>query len=84
MAGKGRQISEFKDSLVYIVTSRTGRATVRPYLLPKNKQTNKSKTENKEHCFGDWRGGSAVTALAALAEDPDSVLSTHRAAHSHL
>jgi hypothetical protein len=40
--GRGRQISEFKASLVYRVSSRTARATQRnPILKNKNKQKNK-------------------------------------------
>lgn len=31
----------------------------------------------------DWRDGSAVWALAALAEDQGLVLSTHMAANSY-
>jgi hypothetical protein len=39
--GRGRQISEFKASLVYRVSSRTAKATQRNPGL-KNKQTNKN------------------------------------------
>jgi hypothetical protein len=42
MAGRGRQISEFKASLVYRVSSRTARVTQRnPVSKKQNKQTNK-------------------------------------------
>ena len=44
MGGRGRQISEFKASLVYKVSSRIVRATQRN--LVSNKQTNKQ-TEKK-------------------------------------
>jgi hypothetical protein len=47
LGGRGRQISEFKASLVYRVNSRTDKATKRnPVLNNKNKkQTNKEKIE---------------------------------------
>jgi hypothetical protein len=46
---RGRQISEFKASLVYRVSSRTARATQRNLVSKKtkNKQTNKQ-TKNKK------------------------------------
>jgi hypothetical protein len=40
LGGRGRQISEFEDSLVYRVSSRTARATQRNP-VSKNKQTKK-------------------------------------------
>ena len=47
LGGRGRQISEFEDNLVYKVSSRTVRATQRNP-VSKNKQTkNKTKTKNK-------------------------------------
>jgi hypothetical protein len=39
----GRQISEFQDSLVCKVSSRTARAIQRNPVLKENKQTNKKK-----------------------------------------
>ena len=42
MGSRGRQISEFKASLVYRLSSRTARATQRK---PKNKQTKKRNEE---------------------------------------
>jgi hypothetical protein len=46
--GRDRQISEFKASLVYTVSSRTARATQRNPVLKKNKQTkNKNKKERE-------------------------------------
>jgi hypothetical protein len=42
LGGKGRQISEFKASLVYKVSSRTARAIQRN-LVSKNKRKNKTK-----------------------------------------
>jgi hypothetical protein len=56
--GRGRQISEFEASLVYKVSSRTGRATQRnpgPKNKNKNKQTKKEATKT---C--GWRDGSVV------------------------
>jgi hypothetical protein len=43
LGGRGRQISEFKASLVYKMSSRTARATQR--ILSQNKQTNKTKKQ---------------------------------------
>jgi hypothetical protein len=51
LGGKGRQISDFKASLVYRVSSRTARATQRnPVSKTKqtNKQNQKKKKERKE------------------------------------
>jgi hypothetical protein len=47
LGGRGRQISEFKASLVYRVSSRTARATQRnPVSKNKTKQkTNKNKNK---------------------------------------
>jgi hypothetical protein len=42
LGGRGRQISEFKASLVYKVSSRTARATQRKQKQKQNKQTNKN------------------------------------------
>jgi hypothetical protein len=64
LGGRGRQISEFKASLVYRVSSRTARATQRNPVL-KDKQTNKQtkneikrKTDKKrEERRGEGRGG---------------------------
>jgi hypothetical protein len=49
LGGRGRQISEFKASLVYKVSSRTARATQRNPVSKKqktNKQTNNKKKKN--------------------------------------
>jgi hypothetical protein len=44
LGGRGRQISEFKASLVYRVSSRTARATEKPCLeKPKKKRNLKFK-----------------------------------------
>jgi hypothetical protein len=43
LGGRGRQISEFEDSLVYTVSSRTARATQKNPVL-KNKKTKQNKT----------------------------------------
>jgi hypothetical protein len=49
LGGRGRQISEFKASLVYIVSSRTARATRRNLVLKiKNKKTNKQKKQKQK------------------------------------
>jgi hypothetical protein len=49
LGGRGRQISEFKASLVYKVSSRTARAIQRNPVSKnqKNKQTNKKKQNPK-------------------------------------
>jgi hypothetical protein len=48
LGGRGRQISEFKASLVYRVSSRTARATQRnPVSKTKQNKTNKQ-TKNKQ------------------------------------
>jgi hypothetical protein len=48
LGGRGRQISEFKASLVYRVSSRTARATQRnPVLKNKTKQKKKPKQQKK-------------------------------------
>jgi hypothetical protein len=46
LGGRGRQISEFKASLVYRVSSRTTRATQRNP-VSKNKQNNNNNNKNK-------------------------------------
>jgi hypothetical protein len=46
LGGRGRQISEFKTSLVYKVSSRTAMATQRNP-VSKNKNKTKKKTKNK-------------------------------------
>jgi hypothetical protein len=48
LGGRGRQISEFKASLVYKVSSRTARAIQRnPVLKKTKKQKNKTKQNQK-------------------------------------
>jgi hypothetical protein len=48
LGGRGRQISEFKASLVYRVSSRTARAIHRNPVLEKNKKTKKQNKTNKQ------------------------------------
>jgi ACT domain-containing protein len=45
LGGRGRQISKFEANLVYIVSSRTTRATQRN---PVSKKKKKTKTKNKK------------------------------------
>jgi hypothetical protein len=54
LGGRGRQISEFKASLVYRMSFRTARATQKPYLEKnqKNKQTNKQKKPQNQETVG--------------------------------
>jgi hypothetical protein len=55
LGGRGRQISEFKASLVYRVSSRTARAIQRnPVLKNKNKNKNKRKEKRKSQCPGGY------------------------------
>ena len=60
LGGRGRQISEFKASLVYKVSSRTARAIQRNPVSknqkPKPKQ-NKKKFEVPKGALGTWEGG---------------------------
>jgi hypothetical protein len=56
LGGRDRQISEFKASLVYRVSSRTAKATQRNLALkkqtnkkPKKKTKTKTKTKKKEN-----------------------------------
>jgi hypothetical protein len=49
LGNRGRQISEFKTSLVYRVSSRTARATQRN---PVSKKQNKTKQTNKKCQLG--------------------------------
>jgi hypothetical protein len=46
LGGRGRQVSEFEDSLVYRVSSRTARAVQRNPVL---KNQNKKQTNKKEN-----------------------------------
>ena len=48
MGGRGRQISEFKASLVHIVSSRTARATQRNPVSEKEKGQGKEEEEEEE------------------------------------
>jgi hypothetical protein len=57
LGGRGRQISEFKASLVYKMSSRTTRATQRNPVSGKtkqkskqNKNQNKTKQNNNKKC----------------------------------
>jgi hypothetical protein len=47
LGGRGRQISEFKASLVYKVSSRTARATQRNPVSKNQKKKKKKKTKLK-------------------------------------
>jgi hypothetical protein len=53
LGGRGRQISEFEDSLVYKVSSRTARATQRNPVLKqtKTKKKKKKKSKNPKNVF---------------------------------
>jgi hypothetical protein len=47
LGGRGRQISEFEDSLVYKLSSRTARAIQRNPVLKKQKQNKQTEKKNK-------------------------------------
>jgi hypothetical protein len=48
LGGRGRQISEFKASLVYRVSSRSSRAIQRNPVSKQNNNNNKKKTKTKK------------------------------------
>jgi hypothetical protein len=57
LGGRGRRISEFKDSLVYRVSSRTARATQRNPVWKKTKKPNQNKNKQwvvLENVFADY------------------------------
>jgi hypothetical protein len=50
LGGRGRRISEFEDSLVYTVSSRTARATQRnPVLKNQNKKQKAKQNKTKQN-----------------------------------
>jgi hypothetical protein len=49
LGGRGRQISDFEDSLVYRVSSRTARATQKNPVSEKKKQKTKNKKNKKKN-----------------------------------
>jgi hypothetical protein len=54
LGGRGRQISEFKASLVYRVSSRTARAVQRNSVLKeKKKKKEKRETSITDHLLGN-------------------------------
>jgi hypothetical protein len=63
LGGRGRQISEFQDSLVYRVSSRTARAIQRNS-VSKNKQTNNNNKRKEGRKTGrpraPWNDGSLL------------------------
>jgi hypothetical protein len=73
LGGRGRQISEFEASLVYKVSSRTGRATEKPCL---EKQTNKQK-KKKERNHGKMKPQNISAGLK-----PGCVLELPRSLHN--
>jgi hypothetical protein len=58
LGGRGKQFSEFEDSLVYRVSSRTARATQRNPVSKENRtEQNKTKQKlNKDVMFYNCRG----------------------------
>jgi hypothetical protein len=66
LGGRGRQISEFKDSLVYRLSSRTARATQRNPVSKTNKQTNKQTKGKCQAAAKTWRKWNPHTLLIAI------------------
>jgi hypothetical protein len=64
LGGRGRQISEFKASLVYKVSSRIARATQRNPVSKKqkNKQTNKNRKKGNLPCSASKEMGDTGTS----------------------
>ena len=71
-ASKGRQLSEFKASLVYIESSRTTRAVIQKNLVWKKKEesknkthepTNKAITTTKEMIIGSYLKARVLCSL---------------------
>jgi hypothetical protein len=54
LGGRGRWISEFEASLVYIVSSRTARATQRNPASKKNNNNKKTKTNKQTKKTKAW------------------------------
>jgi hypothetical protein len=73
LGGRGRQISEFKASLVYRVSSRTARTTQRNPALEKkpNKQKSKTKNKTKQNKKKGWRDGSVVNNTDCSSGSPE-------------
>jgi hypothetical protein len=68
LGGRGKRISEFKDSLVYRVSSRTARAIQRNPVSRKKKKQKTPKQNKKE--FFCWRDGSEVKKVCS-SEGPE-------------
>jgi hypothetical protein len=73
LGGRGRWISEFQDSLVYKVSSRTARATQRNPVSKnqKKKKKKKKKRKKKESC-----SDVGVGMVCAFNPIPSQPLST--------
>jgi L-2-hydroxyglutarate oxidase LhgO len=82
LGGRGRQISEFKASLVYKVSSRTARAIQRnPVSKNKKQKTNK---QTKLVFAGAGEMAQQLRALTTLPEVLSSNPSKHMVVHNHL
>ena len=82
-----RQISEFKASLVYRVSSRTARPTQRNPVLKNQKRKKKKKTVLRFICsvpLFTLEKTQQLRAWAALLGDPGSIPSTHTVTHNCL
>jgi hypothetical protein len=73
LGGRGRQISEFKTSLVYKVSSRTARTTQRNP-GSKNKQTNKAcKNPYEKSVLKNLSQQVLISAVDALLKDQQEI-----------
>jgi hypothetical protein len=85
LGGRGGQISEFKASLVYKVSSRSARAIQRNPVL-KN-QNPKTKTKQNKKTSQGWRvvnNSQWLRALTVLPEVLSSIPSKKNMAYNHL
>jgi hypothetical protein len=80
LGGRDRRISAFEASLIYIVSSRTARATQRNPVSKNKKQTNKKFFMGVQGAVGEM---VQQRALVVLPEDLGSVPSAQLAAGSH-
>jgi hypothetical protein len=80
LGGRGRQTSEFEDSLVYRVSSRAARH--RETLSWKKRKKEKKKRKKKVK-LGDGEMAPRVRAVTALLKVLSSNPSNHMVAHNH-
>jgi hypothetical protein len=62
LGGRGRKISEFEDSLVYGVSSRTAKtAQKNSVLIKKNERKPKTKNQTAADPLGPWSARNGIT-----------------------